>query len=137
MEREQLNFYLQHCAPEELDTLCAAVEGETNVVIIQRPTSQTLLLPVRDPINGASFISGEILVTSVVTQINGVNGWAMVMDDRPELATAIAILDGAFAAGIFIDRIVTLALRGKENLEHEHRQLNTQVQETKVAFDLL
>lgn len=137
MERELLNFYLQHCDPEEFETLYARIENEATVVIVQRPTSQTLVAPVRDPINGASFISGEILVTSVVVQVNSTNGWAMIMDDRPELAVGVAVFDGAFAAGIFVDQIVTLALRGKANLEREHQQLNSQVQETKVAFDLL
>jgi phosphonate C-P lyase system protein PhnG len=137
MEREQLNYFLQQVEIEELLALSDAVEKQAEVELLRKPTSQTLLVPVHDPINQGSFISGEILVTSALVQVNTINGWSMVMDDTPETAVSIAILDGAFAAGILREEIQQLALRGKENTEKEQAELNTRANATRVAFDLL
>lgn len=137
MKRQYLNFFLQAAPAQELETLCKQIHQEHSVETLQKPTSQTLLLPVSDPINQGSFISGELLVTSAIVKINSENGWAMVMDDQPEKALRIATLDGAFAAGKYVDQILLLALKGKANLELEDEQTNRKVNSTRVAFDLL
>ncbi|MEE4242797.1 MAG: phosphonate C-P lyase system protein PhnG [Desulfopila sp.] len=137
MEREQLNYLLQQVGIEQLRSLSDGVEKQAEVELIRKPTSQTLLVPIHDPINQGSFISGEILVTSALVQVNTINGWSMVMDDNPETAVSVAILDGAFAAGILREEIQQLALRGKENIEKEQAELNSRVHATRVAFDLL
>ncbi len=137
MEREQLNYFLQQVEVEELLSLSDAVAKQAQVELIRRATSQTLLVPVHDPINQGNFFSGEILVTSALVQVNAVNGWSMVMDENPETAVAVAILDGAFAADIFKEDIIKLALRGRKKSEKEHAELNARVHATRVAFDLL
>ncbi len=137
MEREHLNYYLQQLAKDELDQLCAAVEAEADVEIIQKPTSQTLMIPVRDPINDGSFFSGEVLVSSAIAKVNGISGWSMVMDAAAEKAASVALLDGAYAAGIRTEEITKFALIGKERLEAQQAQQNTKINATRVAFDLL
>lgn len=137
MEREQLIYYLQHADISEIAALQGRIEKQAQVELIQKPTAQTLLVPVRDPINQGSFISGEVLTTSAIVQVNKVNGWAMVMDVNDELAVAIAVLDGAFAADISRSEIIALARQGQEKIEEEHTRLNARVKTTKVAFDLL
>lgn len=137
MEREDLNFLLQQAPIEEIRALCDQIKAGASVQIIQQPTPQTLLVPVKDPINGGEFLGGEVLVTSVIVQVDGNNGWAMVMDDNPELATYLATIDGAFAAGICTSEIVALAELGRQAYEQEKEEINAQVNATKVAFDLL
>lgn len=137
MEREQLNFFLQQADDRELTALCVRIEEEAEVELLQKPTAQTLLVPVRDPVNGGSFIGGEVLVTSAVVHVNEVGGWAMVMDDNPPLAVSVATLDAAFAAKVRMDEIVRLALQGRDRHEQEMSERNYRVKCTKVAFDLL
>lgn len=137
MKREDLNFYLQKVSEAELFALCERVALKTQVVLMQKPTQQTLLLPVKDPITGGKFISGEVLVTSAIVQVNSVNGWAMVMDQKSEMARAIATLDGAFAAGVYASQIMSLAEKGKDALEHELAEENRKVEDTRVSFDLM
>jgi phosphonate C-P lyase system protein PhnG len=137
MEREQLNYYLQHVEFDELLALQKHIEEQAHVELIQKPIAQTLLVPVHDPINEGSFISGEVLTTSAIVQVNRVNGWSMVMDVNHEVAVAVAIMDGAYAAEVNREEVVELARRGKEKIEQEHGQLNARVKATKVAFDLL
>lgn len=137
MKREELNFYLQKAPVDDVSRLLAEIEATAAVQLIQKPTPQTLLVPVKDPINGGEFLGGEVLVTSAIVSVDGSNGWAMVMDDNPEAATSLAILDGAFAADIQVDAILRIAEQGRQAHDEEKRTTNEQVAETKVAFDLL
>jgi alpha-D-ribose 1-methylphosphonate 5-triphosphate synthase subunit PhnG len=137
MEREQLNYFLQHAPSFQISDLCEEIGREATVELIQKPTAQTLLVPVHDPINKGSFISGEVLVCSAIVQVNGVNGWAMVMDDNPDLATSLAVLDGAYAAGIRKTDISYMAELGKGVIDKQNASVNARVNSTRVAFDLL
>lgn len=137
MEREQLNYYLQQADEREVTALSTAVEEHAPVEIVQKPISQTLMVPIRDPINNGSFYGGEVLVTSAIVKVGEIKGWAMVMDDTPGRAVAGAILDGAFAAGILREEIAALARKGKALLDEKNGELNARVRATRVAFDLL
>ena len=137
MEREQLNVYLQHCQKNALEQLCRRIESEARVERIKQPTAQTLLVPVTDPINGGSFYSGEVLVTSAITRVNGVNGWSMVQDDQPELADAVALLDAAFAAEVCTGAIIRLARDGEDRWRKQVEHDSARAEATRVQFDLL
>jgi alpha-D-ribose 1-methylphosphonate 5-triphosphate synthase subunit PhnG len=137
MEREALNHYLQQMPVERLQDECRAIEQHANVEFIGRPTTQTMLVPVRDPINDGVFFAGEVLVTSCIVKVNNVPGWSMVMDDRPELTGLIATLDAAFAAGIRTKEISTLAKEGSRVLAQRSGAINRRTNGTRVSFDLL
>lgn len=132
MEREQLNFALQHCSEEALQQLCRRIEAKAKVERIKQPTAQTLLVPVIDPINHGSFYSGEVLVTSAITRVNG---WAMVQDDQPELADAVALLDAAFAAQVCAEDIINLARDGGAKWCQQVEQDSARAEATRVQFD--
>ncbi len=137
MEREELNFLMQKAPADEVRQLCRQIESKATIQRIQKPTPQTLLVPVKDPINGGQFLGGEVLVTSAIVRVDGENGWAMAMDDNPELATNLAIIDGAFGAGICEQEIVRIAELGLQSYRNEKGAINRRVAQTKVAFDLL
>ncbi|MCB2173907.1 phosphonate C-P lyase system protein PhnG [bacterium] len=137
MEREALNYYLQHVPLEQLQDECATVATGADVEFVGKPTPQTVLVPVRDPITGSTFFAGEVLVTSCVVKVNTVPGWAMVMDDRPGLAGFVATLDAAFAAGIRSEEITALAEIGCRNLAQQNSTMNRRTNATRVSFDLL
>ncbi len=137
MIRDDLNYYLQQAQYPELELLCKKVRTTATVNLIRKPTSQTLLLPVDDPINGGCFYGGEILATSCIVQVNGNNGWAMVMDDNADLCLAIATLDAAYAADICKQDIIDLAKQAKEQCTEKAARRNSQVNSTRVSFDLL
>jgi len=137
MEREQINESLQFLPLDELTELCRIIEGNSRVERLRKPTLQTMLLPVTDPITGGSFYCGEILVTSAITRVNGHNGWSMVLDDNPELADTIALIDAAFAADLYHTEIAALVASGslrKSTLDADERM---KTEATRVAFDLL
>lgn len=137
MEREQLNYYLQQVSQDHLNILCRNIEKTHQVELIQKPTHQTLLVPVHDPINKGSFFAGEVLVTSAIVQVNSISGWSMVMDENSELAVSVALLDGAFAADVQKEAIIALALQGKKIADQEQARQNARIHATRVSFDLL
>lgn len=137
MEREQINEKLQYLSLDELSELCRTIEDNARVEHIQKPTPQTMLLPVDDPITGGSFYSGEILVTSAITRVNGCNGWSMVLDDNAGRAESIAIIDAAFAAGLYQAEIATLVEQGNLRKRDADTRERLQTEATRVAFDLL
>lgn len=137
MKREELNFYLQQAPRDEVILLSRKIEQQAEVTIIQTPTRQTLLVPVKDPVTGGMFYGGELLGTSTIVQVNDTNGWAMVMDENMELSQFIATLDAAFAANIHKHEIITLAEKGRENYINKRDLINQQVENTRVSFDLM
>lgn len=137
MEREQLNYYLQQVSQDDLDALCRNIEEVATVELIQKPTSQTLVVPVRDPINTGSFISGEVLVSSAIVQVNSCNGWSMIMDQDDKRAVAVALLDAAYTAEVMKTEILKLATHGKERVEEHNTLQNAKINATRVSFDLL
>lgn len=137
IEREDLNFNLQHVLPNRLREECNAIEREAEIEMVQKPTRQTMLIPVEDPINQGTFLAGEKLVTSAVVKVNGEPGWAMIADQNDELARMIAILDAAFASGVRKDQITHLALEGRKIKTENQAAVNQQINATRVSFDLL
>lgn len=137
MQREEINFFLQKVPVQELYALSGRIELENEVNIIQIPTQQTLLVPVKDPVTGGAFYGGEVLGTSTIVQVNGINGWALVMDKDIQRSKSIAVLDGAFAANIYKDEIVSLAEQGKQFFEINKKKINRKADDTRVSFDLM
>ena len=68
---------------------------------------------------------------------DGENGWAMVQDDRPELADAVALLDAAFAASVCTDAIIALARDGEACVRNQVDLDSAKAEATRVQFDLL
>ncbi len=133
--REDLNDVLQHADNRELHALATMIRAVAEVRILQHPTSQTLLLPVHDPISGSSFYGGEILATAAVVEVAGKNGWAMVMDDKAELALDIATVDGSWAAGLYREEITALALKTVAQCTRRQQENGSRTAATKVKFD--
>ncbi|BCO10400.1 hypothetical protein GF1_27760 [Desulfolithobacter dissulfuricans] len=137
IKRENLNDLLQEIAREDVQHLADRISRRAVIHILQHSTQHTLLVPVFDPVSQSRFYSGEALVTSAVVQVNGCNGWAMVMDDQPELALAIAVLDGAWGAVLFREDIARLVQQGIRSRTLTRQRQQNEVAATEVNFDLL
>lgn len=137
MQRELLNFALQQVDRTLLAELSHRIQAEHQVRLIQKPTAQTLLLPVHDPVVNGTFFGGEVLVTSVIVRVNECEGWSMVMDEDGELAIHVAVLDGAWAAEVERGAVEELAMLGQQSHEQHCRRQAGEVAKTRVSFDLM
>lgn len=137
MQREEINYIFQKASIQELKKLYKKIDEKLGVNIINQPTSQTLLVPIKDPISGGEFYAGEALVTSCIVEVDKNQGWAMVQDDNEELALYIASIDAVFDAGIFFSDIENLYIQIIGQLEAEEKKINQKVNATRVSFDLM
>ncbi len=137
MERESLPFLLQQVGCDELFSLVRLIETCSDVQVIQQPSAQTMMLPIEDPVSQGLFYGGELLVSSAIVRVNGAEGWGMVLDEQLELALQIAILDGAWTAGVEIKAINGLAEKGKKIHEQAIERQGRQVAASRVSFDLM
>lgn len=137
MKREDLNYVLQHSDIEKLQSLYKKIDKRLGITIVNQPTSQTLLVPVKDPISGGEFYSGEVLVTSSIVSVNNNQGWSMVQDDNKYLSLYIAAIDAVFDLQEFDSDIKTLYNESLERIEKQNKILNQKVNSTRVSFDLM
>ena len=139
IQREDLNFILQHADEKSLKELHKKIKDDHKVTVLQAPTTQTLLQPVYDPISKGKFYAGEILVTTTIVSVgNSTNkGWAMVADENEKLSLYVSVCDGAYGAGIMQYEIDSLVKQTAINMKIEQQKLNQKVNSTKVEFDLM
>lgn len=140
MKREDLNFILQKADFSALEELYNTIKNELEIVVLQSPVQQTLLQPIHDPISKGEFYAGELLVTTAIIQVGNdasSRGWAMVQDDNEKLSLYIAVCDGCFGAGFFVNEIETLAAKTVQNIQKMQKECNKKVNATRVNFDLM
>ncbi len=137
IQREDLNYILQQTPLEKLEKLYKEVDNRFGITVLSQPSSQTLLVPVKDPISGGEFYAGEVLVTSTIVEVNKNKGWSMVQDENEQLSLYIATLDAVFEEEIFKNEIITLCTDTNKYIEEQKSILNKKVNSTKVSFDLM
>jgi alpha-D-ribose 1-methylphosphonate 5-triphosphate synthase subunit PhnG len=137
MKREEINHLSQLVQIDKLKKLYEKIDKNFKVKILTAPSEQPLLVPVKDPITGGSFYSGEVLVTSTIVQIQEEKGWSMVMDSNEDLSLYVAVLDACFEKKIYKDEIKNLLKEAKKIEEKKNKKINRKVNSTRVSFDLL
>ncbi len=137
MKREEINDLAQLVKLDELQSLYKKIKKNHDVKILTTPTEQTLLVPVKDPISGGSFYSGEVLVTSTIVEVDGIKGWSMVMDTNEKLSLYVAVLDACFEKNIFKEEIKDLLKETKKENTKEMKKINQKINSTRVSFDLM
>ena len=142
MQREDLNFYLQYAALSDLQVLSAKLDSK--IEVIQAPTAQTLLLPVKDPISQGEFYGGEVLVTTTLVRLERggkhSDGFAMVLDDNEEYSYHIALLDAYVGFGeqdALSQAIFALTQKAKEAKQKAQEEQNQKIDSTRVQFEIM
>jgi alpha-D-ribose 1-methylphosphonate 5-triphosphate synthase subunit PhnG len=137
IQREDLNYILQEAELEKLEKLYKKIDKKLGITILSNPSSQTLLVPVKDPISGGEFYAGEVLVTSTIVEVNKNKGWSMVQDENEQLSLYIATLDAVFENEEFKDDIIKLCKKTNKKIQERKNILNQKVNSTRVSFDLM
>lgn len=137
IKREDINFIFQMADKEKLKQLYKKIKEKVGVEILTKPTSQTLLLPVYDPVSCGEFYAGEVLVTTAIVKCGDSKGWAMVMDEEGEICVHIASIDAVFESSIFEKEIENLYEQTVKKQEEKNKEINSMVNATNVKFDLM
>lgn len=151
MQREDLNFILQSALLDELENLVGKIQEHFTLEILQNPTQQTLMLPVKDPISGGEFYAGEVLVTTSLVALldkdkasKKAQGFAMVLDDNPRHSLSIAIIDAYYGLSLELSlqdsitqEIQALVVKTQEKIKQAQILKNHEVDKTRVNFELM
>lgn len=87
--------------PEPLHTLAEAILTDPGgkIRVLTGPRVGTLMLRLREPVQGDVYNAGEVLVTEAAVALGPHRGVALRLGRTPETTLAAAILDAAAEAG--------------------------------------
>jgi alpha-D-ribose 1-methylphosphonate 5-triphosphate synthase subunit PhnG len=138
IQREDLNYILQQVPLVTLENIYKKIDTKFGITVLSQPSSQTLLVPVKDPISDGEFYAGEVLVTSTIVEVNKNKGWSMVQDENEQLSLYIATFDAVFEHdNEFKNELITLCIETTKHIEEEKKMLNKKFNSTRVNFDLM
>jgi alpha-D-ribose 1-methylphosphonate 5-triphosphate synthase subunit PhnG len=118
--------------------LAQTVADRHQVEILLPPETCTAMLQTVDSVGGTPFYLGEVLMSEAAVAIKGVAGYGFAIEDEPQRALCVAIVDAALAAGLPEAADIRRAL-GEEadRLCARQRQEQSLVAATKVNFAIM
>lgn len=130
---------LQEAPEKEVLALAQEVRPALGSSQKLREGAGLLALPFEDSRTGTPFYVGEVLVYEVWLRFpkKGVEGYGMVLGEKPRLARALAYLDAALQAGIAVEKIQALALAAQKDLQEEDERLWRKVAATRLEVETL
>jgi alpha-D-ribose 1-methylphosphonate 5-triphosphate synthase subunit PhnG len=93
------------------------------------------MLPMRDPVAGATFFLGEVLLAEAWVRAGGAEGYAACLGRDLEQSLAVALLDAAYAGGVERAAIAAFAEREARAQAEEDAALLRQVAATRVEME--
>jgi alpha-D-ribose 1-methylphosphonate 5-triphosphate synthase subunit PhnG len=115
-----------------------ALAGATAPTVVRPAETGTVVLQVREPVEGIRFELGDVLVTRAEVAWDGHRGWAMRPGDDRVAVLAAAVLDAEVERGGPLARGVLDLCASVAGLAHEARQREwDELSPTIVAFEEL
>ncbi len=107
------------------------------VSMISGPKLAMVQLRMQESVANSAFNAGEILVTEVRLELNGIFGFGMIIGDDPLHATALAVIDAALRnpAEPHADIHAAIATLTQQ-LRDQHTEQFAASASTKVDFDI-
>ncbi len=94
-----------------------------------------VMLPMVETAKGTTFYVGEVLVAEARVRLGGAEGYAACLGRDLQQALALALIDGAGAAGMAADRISAFVLEQSKYLAEADELLLRQVEATRVRME--
>lgn len=135
--------HLMAADEERVLALAERLSQEHNAHPAGQPRAGLALLRFRESVALDTFYLGEIPVATARVSLRAadgrrVEGGAVLMDDSPELAAAVAVLDGVLAHDLAgADEVADLVREGAKRIEHEACVRNAMLARTRVDFALM
>jgi alpha-D-ribose 1-methylphosphonate 5-triphosphate synthase subunit PhnG len=135
---EALNTFA-HVSTEAVAAFADTVLAEIGDVAVQDARTGLLLLPVVDNRDGVQFVLGEVLVSRATLRFldHGVDGHGTCVGRDVRKAVALAVLDGALAAGVAAPRILEFAAAQRAQWGESDAVLRRRVAATRVEVETL
>jgi len=98
--RRQRTEILVEGDPALRSELAATIRDRYHTVVVDPPRRGLVMLRVRETAKRSLFLMGELLVTEARAEVEGHVGVGILAGDRPIDALDLAVVDGAFRAGV-------------------------------------
>jgi alpha-D-ribose 1-methylphosphonate 5-triphosphate synthase subunit PhnG len=107
------------------------------VTMISGPKLAMVQLRMQESVANSAFNAGEILVTEVRLELNGIFGFGMIIGDDPLHATALAVIDAALRNPDISHTDIHAAIATlTQQLHDRHIEQFAASASTKVDFDI-
>ena len=109
--------------------------------IVQQMTASDhglVMIKMRETAQNSRFYIGEMFVTECKVSVAGHTGIGLVQGDEPEFAYQLAVIDGAYAAGLPQTNVWTTLLQAEElRIQAQQKVEYQQLLNTKVNFETM
>lgn len=138
MVRKERTEVMAHAETAFLKKLVAYVTKNHEVQILEEPNSGLVMMKMRESAQKHLFYLGEVFVTECKVMIGDVIGLGILQGAHKKRAQYMAIVDGAYNAGIeeivHMDRL----LESEKQRQKDYRKKEiAQLLKTKVDFETL
>lgn len=138
MKKSRISRILIDGEHELLQKLSEEIEQNYTVTMIKPPEKSLVMTKAKDSVSQQPFYVGEVLVTECTVSINGIYGFGILMGEDAERSYQLAVVDGAFQAGLPETKAWdALLLVEEQNTLLGHKLVYAQAMKTKVNFDTM
>lgn len=115
-----------------------AIADSHEVRVLKQPETCIVMLQATDSVGFTPFYLGEVLITEAVVEINGTAGYGFVLEDDPQRALCMAVLEAALAAGVSeTETVRRLVAEEAGRIAERQRMENGLVAATRVEFAIM
>ena len=75
-----------------------AIQARHQVETVKAPETCLAMAQAVDSVGETPFFLGEVLMCEAAVRVDGTPGYGFALDDEPELAWSLAVIDAALAA---------------------------------------
>lgn len=139
LTREERSSWLSQATAAEVIDLADALLDDIpadDVAVVRRPEVGTVVVQVREPLDGTRFILADALACSAEVALGDQRGWALRLGDDRQAVIAQAICDAAAERDRqHADRIDALCEHTRERLANERADEWAALTPTIVEFE--
>jgi len=126
---------LSQAPPDEVKKFADELIPQLGHIEVHHNRTGLVMLPMNDPVQGATFYLGEVLVAEAHVSVGEAEGYAACLGRDVEHALAIALIDAANAADLAQETITPFVTEQALRLEEAQRHLLRQVEATRVEME--
>ncbi|APZ53968.1 phosphonate C-P lyase system protein PhnG [Salipiger abyssi] len=127
---------LARMAPERISEEAEILLPALGDIEVLQSRSGLVMLPMRDTVTGTDFHLGEVLVSEAHIRLpGGTEGYGMVTGHDLERAMAMAVIDGALAAGVDVERLIRVIAEEAARQAEDDRDTLRAIEATRVDME--
>ena len=115
VDKKRLTRILARADRCDVAAMSSGIRDIYSPVIIKEPGKTLAMIKMREPVRQSLFYIGEVIVCEAAVEIDGVQGFAVLMGDDAEKTLDMAIIDAAVNKGVFKGMDMLLALEAEQN----------------------